>query len=64
MRSRTQIRERDAELHAADALTYAILGEAWNFDAHMAVKRQLLNIIDNARTIRTLADGTQFMGDQ
>ena len=64
MRSRADIRERDAELHAADALTYAILGEAWNLDAHMAVKRQLLDIIDGARVIRTLADGTKFMGDR
>ena len=64
MRSRAHIRERDAVLHAADALTCAILGQAWSFDAHRAVKGQLLDIIDNVRIVRTLADGTQFMGDQ
>lgn len=64
MRSRAHIRERDAVLHAADALTYAILGQDWSFDAHKAIKGQLLDIIDNVRIVRTLADGTQFMGDQ
>jgi hypothetical protein len=64
MRSRAHIRERDAVLHAADALTYAMLGDAWTFDAHMAVKGRLLDIIENTRVVRTLADGTQFMGDQ
>jgi len=64
MRSRAHIRERDAVLHAADALTYAILGQAWSFDAHRAIKGRLLDIIDNARVVRTLDDGTQFMGDQ
>ena len=64
MRSRAHIRERDAVLHAADALTYAILGDTWSFDAHRKTKGQLLDIIDNARIVRTLNDGTQFMGDQ
>ena len=64
MRSRAHIRERDAVLHAADALTYAILGQAWSLDAHRAIKGQLLDIIDNVRIVRTLDDGTQFMGDQ
>ena len=64
MRSRAHIRERDAVLHAADALTYAILGQAWNFDAHRVIKGQLLDIIENARIVRTFDDGTQFLGDQ
>jgi hypothetical protein len=64
MKSRAHIRERDAVLQAADALTYAILGQAWSFDAHRAIKGRLLNIIDNARVVRTSDDGTQFMGDQ
>jgi hypothetical protein len=64
MKSRAHIRERDAVLQATDALTYAILGQAWSFDAHRKTKGQLLDIIDNARIVRTLADGTQFMGDK
>ena len=66
MRSRAHIRERDAVLHTADALTYAILGNAWSLDAHMAIKGRLLDIIDGdgRRVVRTLADGTQFMGDK
>lgn len=64
MMSRANIRERDAVLHATDAITYALLGEAWSFDAHRVVKRGLLDIIDNARIVRTLADGTRFMGDK
>jgi hypothetical protein len=64
MRSRTHIRERNAVLQAADALTYAMLGDAWSLDAHMAIKGRLLDIIDNTRIVRTLADGTKFMGDK
>ena len=64
MRSRAHIRERDAVLHAADALAYAILGQAWTFDAHRTIKGQLLDIIDNTRIVRTFDDGTQFLGDQ
>jgi|Laugrespbdmm15sd_2_1035082.scaffolds.fasta_scaffold273642_1 hypothetical protein len=66
MRSRANIRERDAVLLAADALTNAILGDAWSLDAHMAIKGRLLDIIDGdgRRVVRNLANGTQFMGDQ
>ena len=66
MRSRANIRERDAVLLAADALTNAILGDAWSLDAHMAVKGRLLDIIDGdgRRVVRNLADGTRFMGDK
>ena len=66
MRSRANIRERDAVLLAADALTNAILGDAWSLDAHMAIKGRLLDIIDGdgRRVVRDLADGTQFMGDK
>jgi len=66
MRSRGHIRERDAVLLAADALTNAILGEAWSLDAHMAIKGRLLDIIDGdgRRVVRDIANGTQFMGDK
>ena len=64
MRSRAHIRERDAVLRSTDAITRALLGDAWNVDAHMAVKRRLLDVIDSARTVRSLEDGTQFLGDQ
>lgn len=66
MRSRVEIRERDAVLVATDALTRAILGDAWTFDAHMAVKGRLLGIIDGdgRRVVRFLSNGTQFLGDQ
>jgi hypothetical protein len=66
MRSRAHIRERDAVLLAADALTNAILGEAWSLDAHMAIKGRLLDIIDGdgRRVVRDIANGTQFMGDK
>jgi hypothetical protein len=66
MRSRANIRERDAVLLATDALTNAILGDAWSLDAHMAIKGRLLDIIDGdgRRVVRDLADGTQFMGDK
>ena len=66
MRSDTAILKRDAILRATDALTYAILGDDWNIYAHMACKRQLLDIIDNSqgRIIRRLDDGTPFLGDR
>lgn len=66
MRTKAEIRERDGMLVATDALTRAILGDAWTFDAHMAVKGRLLGIIDGdgRRVVQTLADDTQFMGDQ
>ena len=66
MRSRANIRERDAVLLAADALTNAILGDAWSLDAHMAIKGRLLDIIDGdgRRVVRDIANGTQFMGDK
>ena len=46
MRSRAEIRQRDAVLHALDAVTIAILGNEWNVVSHMAVKTMLLNLID------------------
>jgi hypothetical protein len=66
MRSNTAILERDAILRATDAITYALLGDAWNIHAHMACKRHLLDIIDSShdRIIRTLDDGTPFLGDR
>ena len=66
MKSRAHIRERDAVLLATDALTNAILGDAWSLDAHVAIKGRLLDIIDGdgRRVVRDLADGTQFMGDK
>ena len=58
MRSRAEIRERDAVLLATDALTNAILGDAWTLDAHMAIKGRLLDIIDGdgRRVVRDLAN--------
>ena len=58
MRSRVEIRERDAVLHTADALTRAILGDAWSVDVHMAVKGRLLDIIDGdgRRVVRDIAN--------
>jgi len=47
MRSRAEIRQRDAVLHALDAVTIGILGNEWNVVSHMAVKTMLLNLIDN-----------------
>ena len=66
MRSRAEIRERDAVLLATDALTNAILGDAWTLDSHMAIKGRLLDIIDGdgRRVVRDLANGTRFMGDK
>ena len=45
MRSRAEIRQRDAVLHALDAVTIGILGNEWNVVSHMAVKTMLLNLI-------------------
>ena len=58
MRSRAEIRERDAVLLATDALTNAILGDAWTLDAHMAIKGRLLDIIDGdgRRVVRDIAN--------
>jgi len=47
MRSLAEIRQRDAVLHALDAVTIGILGNEWNVVSHMAVKTMLLNLIDN-----------------
>jgi len=46
MRSLAEIRQRDAVLHALDAITIGILGKEWNVVSHMAVKTMLLNLID------------------
>ena len=45
-------------LLAADALTNAILGDAWSLDAHMAIKGRLLDIIDGdgRRVVRDIAN--------
>lgn len=61
MKTKIEIRERDAVLHTADALTRAILGDAWSVDAHMAVKGRLLDIIDGdgRRVVRTLTEVSQ-----
>ena len=42
----SQIRERDAVLHALDAITIGILGDEWSVVSHMAVKTMLLNLIN------------------
>ena len=61
MRSYNHIRERDAVLLATDALTNAILGDAWTLDAHMAIKGRLLDIIDGdgRRVVRILTHERQ-----
>jgi hypothetical protein len=41
-----EIRQRDAVLHALDALTIGILGDEWSVVSHMGVKTMLLNLID------------------
>jgi len=41
-----EVRERDAVLHALDAIVTAELGSEWTLDGHMARKSELLNIID------------------
>ena len=45
-----QIRERDAVLHALDAITIGILGDEWTVIAHMAIKTMLLDIINDEET--------------
>ena len=45
-----QIRERDAVLHALDAITINILGDEWTVIAHMAIKTMLLDIINDEET--------------
>jgi len=50
MRSHAEIRERDAVLHALDAITIGILGDQWSVIAHMAVKTMLLNLINETET--------------
>jgi hypothetical protein len=47
MRSLAEIRQRDAVLHALDAITIGILGNEWNVVSHMAVKTMLLNLIND-----------------
>ena len=47
MRTLNQIRERDAALHALDAITINILGDEWSVVAHMAIKAMLLDIIND-----------------
>lgn len=70
MKTRKEIKERDAVLLAVDALTHALLGQAWDIDAHMVIKRQILDIIEQLdpadifRVTRTIDNGTQFMGDK
>lgn len=46
----SQIRERDAVLHALDAITINILGDDWSAVAHMAIKTMLLDIINDEET--------------
>jgi len=41
-----EIKQRDAVLHALDAITITILGDQWSVPAHMAIKTMLLDIID------------------
>jgi len=50
MRSRAEIRERDAVLHALDAITIGMLGDQWSVIAHMAIKTMLLDIINDKET--------------
>ena len=45
MRSLAEIRQRDAVLHALDAITIGILGDEWSVVSHMAVKTMLLDLI-------------------
>jgi hypothetical protein len=47
MRSRADIRQRDAVLHALDAITIGILGDKWSVVAHMAIKTILLDIVND-----------------
>lgn len=45
-----RVRERDAVLHALDAITINILGDEWSVIAHMAIKTMLLDIINDEET--------------
>lgn len=44
--TRTETAARDAVLAAVDRLVEHQLGNEWTFDAHCALKRAMLNIID------------------
>ena len=41
-----EIKQRDAVLHALDAITLNILGDEWSVPAHIAIKTMLLDIIN------------------
>jgi hypothetical protein len=47
MRSLAEIQQRDAVLHALDAITIGILGNEWSVAAHIRIKTMLLNLIND-----------------